>query len=88
MVSVGTTLLCPFSQKGATDIMLMNMHGCVLGVKMYKTGGMVDQIIRKQKRNLRQLLKVLPSFSLKVFGDLGSKQRYDSIGCLSELTAG
>jgi len=55
---------------------------------MYKTGSMVDPIIRKQKGNLRQLLKVLPSFSLKVFGDLGSKQRYDSIGCLSELSVG
>lgn len=42
MVSVGTTLLCPCSQKGATDIMLMNMHGCVPGEKMYKTGGMVE----------------------------------------------
>ena len=55
---------------------------------MYKTGSMVDQIIRKQKGNLRQLLKVLPSFSLKVFGDVGNKQKYDSIGCLSELSVG
>ena len=42
---------------------------------MCKIGGMAYQIIRKQKKNLRQLLKFIPSFLLEVFGDLGMKQR-------------
>lgn len=43
--------------------------------KIYKIGGMAYQIIRKQKKKVRQLLKFIPSFSFEVFGDLGRKQR-------------